>query len=235
MKKIVFLLLSLVLIASSVIAQQTASPGSSFKYTVNPSVYVTDVPTGSTFGWTITGGAPGDFIQTPGANNGEINVNWVNPGIYTISWLESSKHGCPDTAAHAKTYTVTVSATTIDITTADVAAYSCSSATGDVINVQFNRTLLASEYPVTGTASITINGITNAVAFTTNSPGAGNTATITITGFEGNSTQLDQTNNFTLNALNLKDAKGGTVSLGTTTTYTRNVYATPATNGITIN
>lgn len=232
MKKNLLLLAAFIVLVvgsfENVLAQnQTVSVNSEYDYTFARTV------TGSTVSFAITGGAGvGGYTLTPADNIATIRWNTASATNYTITVTESNGvAGCLATT----TYTVLVtSSTEITFNSASTAAI-CS---GDAFSTQvnFDRSLSASEVPATIPVLVTVGTGAPAAAtadLTVSGVAPYSSAMLSITGFNTNASSSNVTKVITLQATT--DAQGGTITVGAADEHSLPVNARPTASTITPN
>jgi hypothetical protein len=81
----------LITLAAAAEAQTSQSPTQTVPAGSEP--YLVTPATGSTFNWSVTPGNPGTEWEINGTGN-SITVDWILPGVYTLSVVETNASGC---------------------------------------------------------------------------------------------------------------------------------------------
>jgi hypothetical protein len=193
---------------------QTVSVSSSYTYSVVQSL------TGSTFTWTINGGANGtDYIYTP-SNTNSLQITWLNTGYFVIHVTEVSSHGCTNPSSPSAFQVNVIAKATIAFATTSSASCSGASGTDLTVNLTFTGTPV---YPII--VNYTIDG--SAYSRTINSGTSislGSEANILV-----NNTAADVIKTITITSAT---SHGSSLNIGANKTYSYTVYATPQLNPI---
>ena len=208
-------------------ASQSVGTNSTFTYQTTASV-----AGGSTFAWSITTGTNGTEYQYTATTTNQISIQWKVAGTYRLYVKETSVNTCSDPTL-GKYIDVTVAGNEISFVAPYTAGPLCSDLNADeTLTVQFKYALSSTDYPVTVTANVSINGA--APTSQTYTVASDNILTIAhgTTAFQGNTTTSDVTNTIVLQSAKLASTDVVNAS-ATNVTFSRQVYGTPATTGIT--
>lgn len=203
-------------------AQDTRSVGEIHTYTVAPG------NTGNTLAWTVTGGgAEGTAWDLQGGttlSDAAIQILWMLPGTYTLTFTETEAHGLINCET-VKTATVTVGAD-FSVAIAD-AAVAASCATGSTGNTDVTFVLTKTNGSNDWTFDYTTDGLASEIAGNdvAVSGGTHNLVISLINTADGS----DQT--FTVAISDVKDSFGNPAGDDTTGSVT--IYGVPNTGTIT--
>lgn len=211
------------LLGYSATAQDTRSVGETHTYTVAPESGT------NTLSWTVTGGGvQGTAWDLQGGttlSDASIQILWMQPGTYTLTFTETEAHGGVDCST-VKTATVTVGSD-FDVVIAD-ATSDC--ATGSAGNSTVSYTLTKTNGATDWTFDYATTGLTPALSGTAVAA-SGNTHTLTLT-VPNLGGGTDQT--FSVTISNVADSFGNNDSnAGNNVTGDVTIYGVPDTGNIT--
>ncbi|MRT94530.1 hypothetical protein [Ancylomarina sp. 16SWW S1-10-2] len=206
-------------------AQDTRSVGETKTYKVAPEKGT------NTLAWTVTGGGAEGVAwaleNSTTLSDASIDILWMQPGTYTLTFTETEAHGGLDCAT-IKTATVTVGSD-FDVTIADaIKAADCSTTgTNTVVTFVLTKTNGAPDW----TFDYTTVGLETEISGTS-VPASGSTHNLEIS-LTNKTDGADQA--FKVEITNVKDSFGNTTVTGDDETAIVTIYGLPDTGDITFN